>query len=117
MNWYLDAWQRYAQFSGRASQKAFWMFFLVNCFISFVFVMLERVFQVTWRVDALYSVLAFLPMLSLTVRRLHDTNRSAWWLCVLLVPAIGMVILLVLLALPTEPDDPLGDYPQNNRML
>ena len=107
MNWYLDAWKRYAQFSGRASLKAFWMFFLVNCLISVVFVVfvvLEIVFQSTWKIEALYSLLVFLPMLSLTVRRLHDTNRSAWWLLVLLVPAIGMVILLVLLALPSNPD-------------
>jgi len=36
--------------------------------------------QATWKMIALYSLLVFLPMLSLTVRRLHDTNRSAWWL-------------------------------------
>nr|WP_083208291.1 DUF805 domain-containing protein [Marinomonas spartinae] len=48
MNGYFDGWQRFWQFSGRASRGAFLTFFLVN-------------------------------MLSLTVRRLHDTNRSAWW--------------------------------------
>jgi uncharacterized membrane protein YhaH (DUF805 family) len=117
MNWYLDAWKRYAQFSGRASLEAFWMFFLVNCLISVVFVVLEIVFQSTWKIEALYSLLVFLPMLSLTVRRLHDTNRSTWWLLVVLVPAIGMVILLVLLALPSEPDNHFDDYPQNNAML
>ncbi|RBO80257.1 DUF805 domain-containing protein [Marinomonas aquiplantarum] len=116
MNWYLDAWQRYAQFSGRASPTAFWMFFLVNVLISLVFALLEIAFQVTWRIEAIYSVLVFLPMLSLTVRRLHDTNRSAWWLLVLLVPAIGLLVLLVILALPTEPEDPFGHYPQNKPM-
>ncbi|QRV22570.1 DUF805 domain-containing protein [Marinomonas foliarum] len=117
MDWYFDAWKRYAQFSGRASLKAFWMFFLVNCLISVVFVVLEIVFQSTWKIEALYSLLAFLPMLSLTVRRLHDTNRSAWWLLVVLVPAIGMLVLLMLLALPSEPDSDFGHYPQNNAML
>ncbi|RBP78226.1 DUF805 domain-containing protein [Marinomonas rhizomae] len=117
MNWYFDAWKRYAQFSGRASLEAFWMFFLVNCLISLVFVLLEIFFQATWKIEALYSLLAFLPMLSLTVRRLHDTNRSAWWLLVLLVPAIGMLVLLVLLALPSEPDSHFGRYPQSTSML
>ena len=117
MNGYLDAWKRYAQFSGRASLEAFWMFFLVNSVISLVFVLLEIFFQTTWQIEALYSLLIFLPMLSITVRRLHDTNRSAWWLLVVLVPAIGMLVLLVLLALPSEPDSDFGHYPQNNVML
>lgn len=117
MDWYFDVWKRYAQFSGRASLKAFWMFFLVNCLISVVFVVLEIVFQSTWKIEALYSLLVFLPMLSLTVRRLHDTNRSAWWLLVVLVPAIGILILLVLLALPSESNKDFGNYPQNNAML
>ncbi|WP_421848059.1 DUF805 domain-containing protein [Marinomonas sp.] len=117
MNGYFDAWKRYAQFSGRASLEAFWMFFLVNCLISLVFVLLEIFFQATWKIEALYSVLVFLPMLSLTVRRLHDTNRSAWWLLVVLVPAIGMLVLLMLLALPSESDSDFANYPQNNEML
>jgi len=112
MNWYFDAWKRYVQFSGRASLEAFWLFFLVNVLISLVFVVLDVFFQTTWRTESFYSVLVFLPMLSLTVRRLHDTNRSAWWLLVVLVPAIGMVILLVLLALPSNLDAQQFDYPQ-----
>jgi uncharacterized membrane protein YhaH (DUF805 family) len=117
MNWYLDAWKQYAIFSGTASREAFWMFFLVNCLISAVFVVLEIAFQQTWKMEALYSLLAFLPMLSLTVRRLHDTGRSAWWLLVVLVPAIGMVVLLVLLALPSESQVDGNNYPQNNTVL
>ncbi|SHF00862.1 Uncharacterized membrane protein YhaH, DUF805 family [Marinomonas polaris DSM 16579] len=117
MNWYFDAWKRYAQFSGRASQEAFWMFFLANFLISVVFVLLEIFFQATWKIDALYSLFVFLPMLSLTIRRLHDTNRSAWWLLVVLVPAIGMLVLLVLLALPSDPDSDFSNYPQNTPML
>ena len=112
MNWYFDGWKRYAQFSGTASREAFWMFFLVNVLISMVFVVLEVFFQATWQIDALYSLLVFLPMLSLTVRRLHDTNRSAWWLLVVLVPAIGMVILFIILALPSDSSDQKFDYPQ-----
>lgn len=117
MNEYFDAWKRYAQFSGRASLKAFWVFFWVNGFISVVFVVSELAFPSIWRIEALYSVLVLLPMLSLTVRRLRDTNRSAWWLLVVLVPAIGMLILLVLLALPSEPNKDYGHYSQNNAML
>lgn len=102
MNWYLDGWKQYAQFSGRASREAFWMFMLVHSLVVMVFVSLEVVWQMTWKVEAIYSLLSFLPMLSLTVRRLHDTNRSAWWLSIILIPAVGIVALLVLLALPSD---------------
>jgi uncharacterized membrane protein YhaH (DUF805 family) len=56
-------------------------------------------------------------MLSLTVRRLRDTNRSAWWLLVVLVPAIGMVILFVLLALPSAFHSGDDNYPQTGMKL
>ncbi|SBS34159.1 Inner membrane protein YhaH [Marinomonas spartinae] len=54
-------------------------FFLVNMLISAVFFALEAFYLTTWKVEVIYSLLILLPMLSLTVRRLHDTNRSAWW--------------------------------------
>ncbi|MBJ7539387.1 DUF805 domain-containing protein [Marinomonas transparens] len=121
MDWYFDAWKRYAQFSGTASREAFWMFFLVNCLVSVGFVLLDVFFHASWRMEALYSLLIFLPMLSLTVRRLHDTNLSAWWLLVVLIPVIGMLVLLILLALPSQSDsEPQGDsgiYPHNDRTI
>lgn len=117
MHWYFDAWQRYAQFSGRASREAFWMFFLVNSLISVAFFLAETFYQPTWKIEAIYSLAIFLPLLSLTVRRLHDTHRSAWWLSVVLIPAIGMVMLLILLALPSEPPINDMDYPQHGNTL
>ncbi|MBD5770872.1 DUF805 domain-containing protein [Marinomonas colpomeniae] len=117
MNWYFDAWKQYAVFSGTASREAFWMFLLLNVLISAAFVVLEIFFEMTWRIEALYSLLIFLPTLSLTVRRLHDTGRSTWWLLVMLVPAIGMVALFVLLALPSAPQTNDTNYPQNGTVL
>lgn len=116
MNKYFEAWVRYGQFSGRASREDFWMFFLVNGLVSITFVLLEMLFSISWQIEALYSVMIFLPTLSLTVRRLHDTNRSAWWLLVILIPAIGLLILLFLLALPSEEPEDFTGYSQNNSM-
>ncbi|OPX56048.1 Uncharacterized membrane protein YhaH, DUF805 family [Oceanospirillum multiglobuliferum] len=110
MSWYFEAWKRYAQFSGRASREAFWMFFLVNSLISVAFVVLDILFQIAWQIEAVYSALILLPLLSLAVRRLHDTNRTAWWLSVVLIPVIGMLILLMLLALPSKPLGSSADY-------
>jgi len=40
--------------------------------------------------------------LAVTVRRLHDTNRSGWWVLIAFVPFVGGIWLLVLLALDSS---------------
>jgi len=64
------------------------------------------VYFVVW----IYSVVMTIPLTVLTGRRLHDTNRSAWWILIALIPLIGGIILLVLLALRgTEGPNRFGD--------
>ncbi|MCV2403597.1 DUF805 domain-containing protein [Marinomonas sp. C2222] len=104
MNHYMEAWRQCLNFTGRATREAFWIFFFVHCLISAVFVFLEIQVGLSWKIDAIYSLAVFLPALAITIRRLHDTNRSAWWLALLLIPAIGMIWLLILLALPSTHD-------------
>jgi len=41
-----------------------------------------------------------LPMLAVAVRRLHDNDKSAWWVLLSLVPVLGSIALIVLLCLP-----------------
>ncbi|MDB4838192.1 DUF805 domain-containing protein, partial [Marinomonas sp.] len=103
MNWYLDAWRHYGNFSGSASREAFWMFVLIHTLISSVFIVLEVQLHMTWKVDLIYSLLVILPFVSLTVRRLNDIKRSAWWLALVLIPAVGLIWLAILLAQPSRP--------------
>lgn len=42
----------------------------------------------------IYTVLVFLPLWAVQFRRLHDTDRSAWWLLLLLIPIVGWLIIL-----------------------
>ncbi|EEX40407.1 DUF805 domain-containing protein [Vibrio sp. Vb2880] len=103
MNWYWQAWQLGLSFSGRATRQAYWMFFLVNLLVSLVLVALEiNAGSPPW-VEVAYSILSFLPLVAVTVRRLHDTGRSGWWSLVCFIPVIGVVVLLVLMALRSEP--------------
>ena len=44
-----------------------------------------------------YVLAAFLPGLAVFVRRLHDVNRSAWWILIGLIPLLGSIVLLVFL--------------------
>ena len=47
-----------------------------------------------------YTLAVVLPGLAVTVRRLHDTDRSGWWLLILLVPIVGAIVFLVFMATP-----------------
>jgi uncharacterized membrane protein YhaH (DUF805 family) len=58
------------------------------------------VFTIGWNV--LHFFMFFLPSLSVTVRRLHDSGHSGWWYWIVLIPLIGIIILLVLLLLPSD---------------
>ncbi len=57
-------------------------------------------FTIGW--NLLNFFLFFLPGLSVTVRRLHDSGHSGWWYWIVLIPLIGIIILLVLLLLPSD---------------
>ena len=49
-----------------------------------------------------YSLISFLPSLSCTVRRLHDTGRSGWWYWISIIPLIGAIVLLVFLVADSD---------------
>ena len=99
-----SALSNYATFAGRASRPAFWWFalFLVlvqvaASFVDYALFAAEGRFGV---VAPLVSLALFLPYLAVGARRLHDTDRSGWWLLLAFVPVIGTIALIVLCALP-----------------
>ncbi|KAF1014009.1 MAG: Inner membrane protein YhaH [Stenotrophomonas maltophilia] len=103
--------KRYAQFSGRASRSEFWLFQLFIMIVSIPLYVLGFIAgytdsQALALASTCLSVVMWLtfvlPSLAVTVRRLHDTDRSGWWLLLGLVPIVG-VVLLVFAVLPSTP--------------
>lgn len=95
--------KKYAQFSGRARRKEYWLFQLAVFSFLLVGSVLPTILPAT--VGDLVLILAMLvtfalllPMYAVGVRRMHDTGRSGWWLLIGLVPIIGGIWQLVLLA-------------------
>ncbi len=86
----------YLNFSGRAALSDFWWFMLFSLltFITSVFVVGVLGNVAACVVGVLVLMFLMLPMLSMAVRRLHDVNRSGWWLP-LAVTGIGLLPLLV----------------------
>jgi len=63
-------------------------------------------------VEFVYSIAVFIPALAVTVRRLHDTGRSGWWLLLFLIPVIGFIVLLVFYCQDSKPDNQYGRNPK-----
>jgi|LakMenE01Jun11ns_1017448.scaffolds.fasta_scaffold9832070_2 uncharacterized membrane protein YhaH (DUF805 family) len=85
----------YAKFSGRASRPEFWWFILFASIIGVVLNLIDN--AIGWGIilSAIWSLVILLPVLGLYFRRLHDTDRSAWWLLLMLIPFIGTIVLIV----------------------
>jgi len=104
MDWYIGVWRKYAVFTGRARRQEYWMFFLINLGILIALGIVDAAVGTRTRagfgvLTGIYDLAIFIPSLAVAVRRLHDTDKSGWWVLIGLVPAVGWIILLVLLAL------------------
>ena len=101
MNWYLKCWKQYADFSGRARRKEYWMFVLFNIIVAIIAGIIDGVLglinpEIGFGVfGGLYSLAAFIPGLAVSVRRLHDIGKSGWYYLLGLIPLLGAIVLLV----------------------
>lgn len=94
MHYYLQALQQYAVFEGRSSRKAYWQFVLFNILFTVICSILDAYFVTGGILNLLYLVAVFVPGIALCVRRLHDINRSGWWVAIGIVPILGVLFLL-----------------------
>ncbi|MEE4276420.1 MAG: DUF805 domain-containing protein [Thermoleophilia bacterium] len=100
MNWYIEVLKKYAVFDGRARRKEFWFFVLFNIIISAVLAIVDNVIGSSVGdanvgfLGGIYSLAVLIPSIAVTVRRLHDTERSGWWILLSFVP-FGVIVVLV----------------------
>jgi uncharacterized membrane protein YhaH (DUF805 family) len=102
MEWYLKVLKNYVGFEGRARRKEYWYFFLFNVLIALVLAVIGRVLN-TMILSTIYSLAVLLPGLAVSVRRLHDTDKSGWWLLIALIPFIGAIVLFVFTLMDSTP--------------
>lgn len=99
----LVVFERYALFEGRAGRAEYWWFFLANFLIGLVIQVLAGVSDALVILSVIYSLALLIPGLAVAVRRLHDTNKSGWWILIALVPLVGIIVLIVFLATDGDP--------------
>jgi len=130
MNWMLMPYRRYAEFTGRSRRKEYWMFVL---FYFVVMIVLDAAFGTRDVVDApggfyygtrlvggagviggLFWLVSIIPHLAVSVRRLHDQDRTGWLLLLLFLPILGWFALFVLMCLDgTHGANRYGPDPKN----
>ena len=103
MNWYIEVLKKYAVFTGRAHRTEYWMFFLINIIIAIAIGLIEGLFGSPGVVGMIYGLAVLLPGIAVGVRRLHDTDRSGWWLLIGLIPIIGVIVLIVFFVQDSTP--------------
>ena len=111
MDWYLKVLKNYVGFSGRARRKEYWMFALVSTLVSIGLMIVDSVsgtFDAAsgWGLlSGIYTLAVLIPSLAVSVRRLHDRDKSGWWLLLALIPLIGAIVLLVWFVMEGEPGE------------
>ena len=108
--------KHYADFSGRANRKQFWLYALWLCVVYIVIGILSAALgeKAGNAVIVLVWLALIVPNLAMIVRRLHDTDRSGWWVLISFLPLIGGLILFVFEVLPGTPgENRFGSQPQN----
>jgi uncharacterized membrane protein YhaH (DUF805 family) len=115
MNWYLDALKKYAVFNGRARRKEYWMFSLLYTLISVVMMVIDHIIGTIALLTLLYVLAHLIPHIAVTVRRIHDTGRSGWWILVAFFPVIGPIVLFLLMIQDGTPGKNL--YGQNPKEI
>ena len=91
----------YFNFSGRATRSEYWWSYLIIALAYIVAVIVMVAMPIVGIVLYIVMIIAiFIPLLALSVRRLHDTNRRGWWFLIVLVP-FGGIVLLIFYVLPS----------------
>ncbi|MDD9380094.1 DUF805 domain-containing protein [Streptomyces sp. ZAF1911] len=104
MHYYIDVLKKYAVFSGRARRQEYWMFVLFDIAALIIVAIIDAVAGTSPLLYALYALATFLPSLGVAIRRLHDQGKSGWWILIGLVPLVGGIWLLVLMATEGQPN-------------
>jgi len=97
LDFYFRPWKKILDFSGRASRKEYWLFFLFNIVIIFCLAFIDGILSATAEnnkseLSGYYYLATILPTLAVGVRRMHDSDHRGWWL---ILPIANLLFLLI----------------------
>jgi uncharacterized membrane protein YhaH (DUF805 family) len=112
MDYFIGALKKYADFTGRARRKEYWMFYLIYMVLIIAISILDAVIG-AGLLSVIFTLGMVIPSISIAARRLHDTGRSGWWQLIALIPLIGLIILIVFLVQDGHDANEYGENPKS----
>lgn len=110
------AFKKGAVFNGRASRAEYWYFFLFNFIIIIALNIIDAFIGITKNgigiLTGIYYLVVLIPYIAVSIRRLHDTNHSGWWLLISLIPIVSIVLLIFLCCDSQLGENRYGPNPQ-----
>lgn len=103
------AFDSYCRFQGRSSRSEYWWWVLFTFILGSALSLLELLLgfssTAAQATNGLLSLALLLPGLGLSVRRLHDINKSGWWILLGLIPVVGAIVLIIWFAQNSQMQD------------
>ena len=109
MSWFLSVLRHYATFSGRARRREYWTYLAIYVLVYGALLGVDLItgsFDMETQMGLLTGIFllaTLIPGTAVAVRRLHDSDRSGWWLLLGFVPIIGGLVLLFFMVQPGTP--------------
>lgn len=105
--------RKFADFNGRARRSEYWLFYLFCLVVGIVLTFIGNMalgapdpsnpFSGGTLLSLIFNLAILIPSIAVGVRRLHDTDRSGWWLLIILVPLVGIIVLIIFFVLDGTP--------------
>ena len=113
MNLMFEPLRKFAVFSGRARRKEYWLFILFILAINLIFTFIAPIVGETFLVILALAYVGgvFLPSIAVAVRRLHDLDKSGWWLFLGVVPIANLLLLVWFCSKGTAGENRFGSDP------
>ncbi len=93
----------YCNFNGRSSRSEYWWFALAMFILGFILRLILGDGTVGAVISGVINLALLLPGLGLSVRRMHDINKSGWWVLINLIPLVGWIIFIIWAAKDSDP--------------
>ncbi|NTU73421.1 DUF805 domain-containing protein [Candidatus Roizmanbacteria bacterium] len=124
MHWYFEVLKKYTVFNGRARRKEYWYFSLFNIIVIIVLIFINAVIDPAGfrqgagfgPLSSMYVLVTLIPGIAVSVRRLHDTDRSGWWLLIGFIPLASIVLLVFMVQDSTPGENKFGSNPKESTL-
>jgi uncharacterized membrane protein YhaH (DUF805 family) len=95
MNEFVSMWKNYFNFKDRTTVRGYWMAILFNIIALIILGVLMSIADIFGILYVIYCIAAIIPSLSIQVRRLHDINKSGFWIFITVIPLVGTILYLI----------------------